>query len=186
MRVGTKSLLFGVHQVFLHPFFVARAWKACHGSYPRQLPVWMAIVCHDWGYFGCPEMDGPEGKQHPRLGAKLIGKLFGPEWEAFALYHSRSLAHLDDREPSALCAPDKLSFAYYPEWLYLLLARASGELQEYLRNADSPAGRRVGIDASTPQTWFRSTRAYMLRVVSDLQAGADAGVPAEMMREEAS
>lgn len=183
MRVGTKSLLFGVHQFALHPFFVARAWRELYGSWPRRFPEWCAVVVHDWGYWGCPDMDGEIGKQHPVAGAAIMRKLFGEEWGVFCLTHSRSLAKLRGLEPSALCAADKLAFAFYPRWLYLLLARASGELTEYLRNADSPAGRAVGIDASTAERWFDSTLVYMRRVVDRLGRGEDSGVPPEMMTE---
>ena len=31
MRVGTKSVLFGVHAVWIHPFFVAWAWWRLFG-----------------------------------------------------------------------------------------------------------------------------------------------------------
>jgi hypothetical protein len=77
MRVGTKSLLFGVHQVFIHPIFVTMAWIKLYG-----LPTWKEFICivvHDWGYWSRKDIDGDEGKSHPELGAKLAGKLFGEE-----------------------------------------------------------------------------------------------------------
>lgn len=182
MTVGTKSLLFGVHQFFFHPIFVALAWRRIYGAWPARLPVWVAFLVHDWGYWGCPEMDGLKGKRHPLLGARIMERFFGAEWGRFCKYHSRSLARIDGADPSPLCAPDKLAILFYPRWLYLLLARASGELYEYLRNADSPAGRAVGIDASTPQRWFDTVRVYMLGVAESLARGEDAGVPPEMMK----
>lgn len=181
MTTRTKSLLFGVHQFLIHPISVALAWRNIYGRWPRRAAVWVAFVVHDWGYWGCPDMDGERGKRHPVLGARLVCALFGEEWGRFCRYHSRSLARVDGEPSSALCAPDKLSILYYPEWLYLALARASGEIAEYMRNGDSEAGRRVGIDASSQAAWFRSTRAYMRRVVHALRHGEDAGVPPEMM-----
>ena len=31
MRVGTKSVIFGVHSILVHPFFVAYAWSRLFG-----------------------------------------------------------------------------------------------------------------------------------------------------------
>ena len=53
-----------------------------------------------------------------------------------------------------------------------------------MKNADTPAGRAVGIDASTPLRWLATTRAYMFSVVDRLNRGVDAGVPPEMMKAE--
>lgn len=182
MKTGTKSLLFGVHQFLLHPLFVALAWRRVGGEWPSRREIWLAILVHDWGYWGCADMDGEGGKQHPLLGARIVGRFYGEQWARFCKYHSRSLARLDGMNPSDLCAPDKLAILFYPRWLYLLLARASGELHEYMRNANSPAGLAVGIDASTPQRWLDTTRAYMFDVVDRLTRGVDAGVPPEMMK----
>ncbi|MCK5235828.1 MAG: hypothetical protein KAR06_02490, partial [Deltaproteobacteria bacterium] len=60
--VGTKSLLFGVHQFIWHPITVLIAWCKLYGW-----PTWPELVCiivHDWGYWGKPNMDGPEGEKH--------------------------------------------------------------------------------------------------------------------------
>ena len=75
MRIGTKSLLFGVHQFALHPWFVAWAWWRLYG-FPWDPRLWLAFLIHDWGYWAKPNMDGMEGEQHPWLGAKVMHWLF--------------------------------------------------------------------------------------------------------------
>lgn len=130
MRVGTKSLLFGVHQFFLHPLFVAIAWKRLYG-FPKSFPLWIAFIVHDWGYFGKPNMDGPEGEAHPELGAKIMTKLFGKEWGEFTLCHSRFYSRTLNKSFSQLCVADKLASVIYPTWLYIFLARLTGEIKEY-------------------------------------------------------
>ena len=73
--IGTRSVLFGAHCFFLHPFFVARAWTHLYG-FPWDPRLWIAFFVHDLGYLGKPNIDGPEGEEHPHLGARIIGWLF--------------------------------------------------------------------------------------------------------------
>lgn len=108
MTIGTKSVLYGAHCFFLHPWFVALAWWRLFGrrkvyigyapGYPgtwrwklgfRGGPtfasivdprLWLAFVVHDLGYFGKPNMDGAEGEQHPYFGARLLSRLFDPRF----------------------------------------------------------------------------------------------------------
>lgn len=68
MKIGTKSVLFGVHQFLFHPLTVALSWRQLYSKWPCWWE-WVAIVTHDLGYIGCPEMDGPIGRQHPVKGA---------------------------------------------------------------------------------------------------------------------
>lgn len=133
MKLGTKSLLFGVHQVFWHPFTVWRAWKHLYGR--PGLRECVCILIHDWGYWGCANMDGEEGRRHPFFAAEVAGFLFGVEYFYLVCYHSRHLAESVGAEPSKLCWADKLSMIYEPRWFYLLRARASGEILEYRANA---------------------------------------------------
>jgi hypothetical protein len=139
MSVGTKSLLFGVHAFWWHPFVVFLAWCKLYGKLPTFSQL-LGIILHDIGYWGCPEMDGPRGKNHPALGAKvvqwLVHKLYGCPIKAFlafqfTAYHSASFADRWHRQRSALCAPDKYSVVFEPTWFYLFRARLSGELAEY-------------------------------------------------------
>ena len=78
MKIGTKSVLFGAHCFFLHPWFVAAAWWKLYG-FPWDPRLWVAFFVHDIGYLGKPNMDGEEGERHPMTGADVCGKLFDHE-----------------------------------------------------------------------------------------------------------
>ena|SRR5579864_8614118 len=149
LSVGTKSLLYGVHAFWLHSFFILAAWIKLYG-WPRELPIYISFVCHDLGYFGKPNMDGPEGERHPELGAKIMHYLFdkrivlknrtsitknviygSSKWQDFTLYHSRKYVKRDNVQPSKLCCADKVAFLLMPRSIYLFLARLSGEIEEY-------------------------------------------------------
>ena len=71
------------------------------------------------------------GMNHPELGAKIAGSLFGDAYYDLVLLHSWRLARKLGATPSKLCWADKASILFEPEWFYLLRARASGELAEY-------------------------------------------------------
>lgn len=75
MKVGTKSVLFGAHCFFIHPLFVAAAWTKLYG-FPTDPRLWVAFYVHDLGYWGKPNMDGPEGEAHVELGASIMHRLF--------------------------------------------------------------------------------------------------------------
>lgn len=75
MKLGTKSLLYGAHCFFIHPWFVLIAWIKLYG-FPFDPRIWIAIFVHDFGYWGKPDMDGPRGKTHPLLGAHIMHTLF--------------------------------------------------------------------------------------------------------------
>lgn len=75
MQAGTKSVLFGVHQCLIHPWFVAWAWWRLYG-FPWDPRLWLAFFLHDLGYWGKPNMDGPEGESHVEFGARVMGWLF--------------------------------------------------------------------------------------------------------------
>lgn len=152
MNVGTKSLLFGVHQFLWHPYTVARAWRFLYGRWP-MMHEWICIFCHDLGYWGKPNMDGVEGQSHPEFGALIAAKLVtryvelrhGHSYEdakflgelaaKLTLFHSRFYAKRANHEVSALFLPDKLSLLFEPRWFYLLRATLSGEIREYMANA---------------------------------------------------
>jgi hypothetical protein len=75
VKIGTKSILFGAHQFMIHPWFVAWAWWRLYG-FPWDPRLWVAFFVHDLGYWGKPNMDGPEGETHVELGADIMHYLF--------------------------------------------------------------------------------------------------------------
>lgn len=163
MRLGTRSLLFGVHQVFVHPWFVALAWWKLYG-WPCDYRLWVAFFVHDLGYWKKLNMDGSEGEQHPELGAAIMRRLYGDEWGDFTLLHSRHYARTLGRNFSQLCVADKLASVLYPEWFYILLARLSGEMQEYRRGGGdrfSLKWKELNAGAETDRDWFRAFKEFM-------------------------
>jgi len=133
MKIGTKSLLFGVHQFVLHPLFVWVSWRKLFGR-----PTWgelLAIVIHDWGYWGCPNMNGEEGEQHPEWAYRFFMNRRMHREAELCRYHSRFYAKKHDARLSKLCYADKLGNAIQPWWLWYGVALISGERYEYIGHA---------------------------------------------------
>jgi hypothetical protein len=187
MRIGTKSVLFGAHCFFLHPWFVALGWWKLYG-FPFDPRLWVAFFVHDLGYIGKPNMDGPEGERHVEFGAKIMSRIFDPlenyyniyledgtpigKWGQFSLYHSRYYAKANGVQPSRLCFADKLSFPLTPRWLYLPAVTATGEINEYLKNAqkaDSGHWKPTGYDK---KLWHKQLCEYMIKWVNEHKDGA--------------
>lgn len=166
MKIGTKSLLFGVHQFTLHPFFVLWAWWIIYRETPRLYEL-CAIVTHDWGYWGCPNMDGTEGEAHPERSARLWKRYFrlpfGYNIWAEIMGHSRFNASKHDMRLSKLFRADKLAMALYPIWLYLLLGNLTGEIHEYMNCARDKSGKYSDVpkNTETQMEWFLEARSHM-------------------------
>jgi hypothetical protein len=165
-NVGTRSVLFGVHQFLFHPITVWLAWFELYG-FPNFWET-AAIVLHDIGYIGKRAMDDNEGELHPAVGAQLILKLryfFGGtpqqanELAVLVAFHSRYLAARYNQRPTKLCWADKLCLKYDPMWFYLLRASLSGEIKEYRLN---------GLDyvpaSASNRVWFKWLRAKCIDV----------------------
>ena len=131
MKLGTKSLLWGAHAFFLHPFMVAWGWWHLWGA-PRDPKLWICFLLHDVGYLGLEEMDGEGSENHVRLGAEITRRLCGDRYADECYRHSRLWCRLNGRTISRLCLADKMAFVLTPALLYLPMAKASGELQEYM------------------------------------------------------
>lgn len=156
MKVGQRSLLFGVHQFIWHPITVLIAWLVLY-----RRATWKEMFCiiiHDWGYWFTPNMDGQEGERHPEFAAKIAGKWLGQEYHDLCLYHSRHYASNAGRKPSKLCYADKLSIKYDPGFFYLLRGWLSGELKEY-RQIAADAGF-IPLSASNRE-WYAWVQGYL-------------------------
>ena len=170
MKVGTKSLLYGVHAFWLHPIMVAIAWIKLFG-FPFSIPIWTSFFVHDLGYWGKPNMDGKEGETHVILGAYIMHRLFDEilhsktyknsndlyKWYDFTLYHSRFYAKTNDHPISKLCIADKYAFCVCPKWIYLPMARWSGEIYEYMDENKN----RSGHSYKGEDDWFEHVRVFM-------------------------
>lgn len=177
MNIGTKSVLYGAHCFFIHPWFVALGWWKLYGfrrvlfeveggnslrrKFYRVTPslwnplLWVAFFVHDLGYWGKPNMDGAEGEKHPYWGAKLLYNLTGNyAWWCFVAYHSRFLAKQDQQDYSPLCVADKLAVPLEPWWLYLPRVIATGEIEEYMALAGvmNPESKYAGEPEISPSS----------------------------------
>lgn len=158
MKLGTKSVLYGAHCFFLHPWFVAWAWWKLYG-FPWDPRLWVAFWVHDLGYIGKPNMDGLEGEMHPYWGACVMGALFGRQWFEFTLYHSRYLAKKNGAQYSRLCVADKLAICLTPWWIAVPLDRATGEIKEYMQLAKS-GQRDNSRNYQDEKEWYLGVQEY--------------------------
>ncbi len=172
MRVGLKSILGGAHCFALHPFFVAWGWSKLYG-FPFDPRLWAAFFLHDIGYIYCREMDGDEGEQHVLLGSDIMHCLFGPKWGSECLRHSRYWCRRTGLPISRLCLADKLAFVLTPAWLYLPMARWTGELAEYMErsrtrqsgSSDYTTNELNDLNSGDERRWLRGLQSYTLRWV---------------------
>jgi hypothetical protein len=222
VSVGTKSVLFGAHCFFLHPWFVAWAWTRLYG-FPWDPRLWVAFFVHDLGYWGSENMDGPEGERHPEWAARLMTRLFdwrpgyglryaggdsfqwrccfqdwdsdrdfllGP-WGQLVLFHSRFYAKANQARPSRLCIADKLAICLTPWWLYLPMARATGEIHEYRRlGKDEHAANKyasMNVWSADEKRWYLNVQEYLRRWVEEHRDGrADTWTPGAREARDAS
>ncbi|HEX6293385.1 MAG TPA: hypothetical protein VFZ66_29660 [Herpetosiphonaceae bacterium] len=161
LRVGSKSVLFGVHCWAIHPWFVALAWWKLYG-FPFDPRLWVAFLVHDLGYFGKPNMDGIEGQTHPELGGRIMARLFGQEWGDFTRLHSRYYARIEGKPVSKLCAADKLATSLTPAWIYVPLGTLTGEIDEYMALPGSVEAMRTGEHDGTRRGWFRWIQSHFV------------------------
>lgn len=185
MKIGTKSVLFGIHQFAIHPWFVAWGWWKLYGFRRIELRrsyelggrwritstsilsprLWLAFFVHDVGYIGKPNMDGAEGETHPEVGAKIMRVICGDAWGDFVLTHSRYYAKRLGIGVSALCMADKLAFMLTPKRLYLWLANRTGEIHEYMPHSsrwpELSALIAQGREREAQSLWWDGVAEYM-------------------------
>ncbi|HEY6346426.1 MAG TPA: hypothetical protein VIY49_33465 [Bryobacteraceae bacterium] len=130
---------------------------------------------HDIGYIGRRDMDGEDGEEHVILGARIMGALFGPIWADECYPHSRYWSRRMGLPVSRLCFADKLAFAMTPAWLYIPMARRTGELAEYMkRSSDRQAGdqgftedERILLKSQDSAEWLKGLQSYTRRWVKE-------------------
>jgi hypothetical protein len=185
MRVGTKSVLFGAHAFYLHPIVALVAYTRLFGL-PRDPRLLLAIGVHDWGYWGMASVEGDGSEAHVELGGRIMDRLCGRRWGVFVRRHSRSWCERHGQPYSPLCVADKLAFVITPAWLYLPMARASGELGEYMAAADGhesggkfTQAERNLLQSRDTKLWLRGLKSYTRRWVEAHRNGQCAGCDAD-------
>ena len=175
MKIGTKSLLFGAHWP-AHNAAVILAWRWLYGTWPSIREA-AAILIHDIGYLGCPDLDGPRGTRHPELGARIAGRLLGQAAGDLVAGHSAGFATWAGVPRSRLYGPDKVSVAFEAARCYVARTRATGELALY-RSTDHACQPRPDDPSVSDLDWFRITRLRMIR--SGIDHALDLITPASL------
>lgn len=151
MKLGTKSLLFGVHQFILHPLLVWFSWILLY----KNAPNWKELICifiHDWGYWNIFFLKDAEGDRHPEVAAKIANKLFGQKYYFFILGHSTFYNTRYDVKISKLMAPDKYWHCIVPFWFFKMLSIPSGEFKYY--RTRKGARQVADLDVSDKIWWL--------------------------------
>ena len=115
-------------------------------------PLFLALAW--WKLYGFP----------PEPGGRIMARLFGQEWGDFTRLHSRYYAKREGREPSPLCAADKLVLLVTPRWIYLPSVVATGEAAEYR----ALYARWLGVETVTLDEWYDGLRENWLQEVRRL------------------
>lgn len=181
MKIGTKSLLFGVHQFVIHPIMVLWAWWIIYRRFPCLYEL-CAIVTHDWGYWGLSKMDDEQGERHPEIIGDWWEGILPRKWWytigcSSAIFcwnvsneirgHSRFYITRHGGKLSPLFRADKLAIALYPRWLYLLLAILSGEIKEYIEIANNTKDGKyihLSVDTTSKFRWLLELQAHMIMI----------------------
>jgi hypothetical protein len=139
-------------------------------------------------------MDGAEGEEHPHRGALIamhwtvnllilrryclpLRLTLAEEMDVvqrahdLCIGHSRHYAKAHGFEVSRLMAADKVGALMPPAWIYVPMARLTGEIREYRAQSSAyHAATGKGCSASvTDWIWYRWCRAYLHEVA---QTGA--------------
>lgn len=129
MKLGTKSLLFGLHQFILHPLVMVVAFRRIFGRMPDTAELF-SIIVHDWGYFGKDGIDINGGELHPYLGAKISRFLFGERGWNLCIGHNDGARQDEGLKRSVIFAADKYYYVLLPTLIHRTLATLSGEYKE--------------------------------------------------------
>lgn len=94
------------------------------------------------------------------------------QWRDFTLYHSRFYAKRALQPISRLCIADKYALVLTPPWLFLLLARASGELYEYIGISATAKGKYAGmhIHSDDAREWIGNVQRFLRDWVTEQTA----------------
>lgn len=118
-------------------------------------------------------MDGPDGVDHPELGARIMAWLQPRNTKLPDLVrcHSRTYSRRIGKTESRLCWADKACIDWDPRWWYLFRARLSGELAEYRLNAHKSCHV---FDWEADRVWYDWLRERQVSIAFDAAIKFDA------------
>ena len=159
---GERHVEFGARVMHWFDEVPDRTCRQCHGRVNYAIPDFTDAS-------GAVVSMGPcvEG----RCGRCYVRQYW---WRDMALYHSRFYAKRDGQPYSMLCVADKLSIALTPHWLYLPMARATGEIREYMRLAEEGNGGKYAtmqIRVGSERQWYADVQLYVLRWTAEHKLG---------------
>lgn len=139
----------------IHPYYTLKGWIKLYGW-----PDWKEAICiiiHDWGYWGCSDMDGKDGEKHPFWAGGFAYKWLDENYKYMnyrnlCFFHSSTVAEGLRFYPSRLCWADKYGMVLMPTWMWVLLGRLSGEITEYMNHKKYPTDPDGITD---PYEWHR-------------------------------
>ena len=153
-----------------------RQWRDIHRPGRQRLPA--GLWRRDQGAALDAVVPILDGQRHVLLGGRIMGWLFDAYWRDFTCCHSRHWAKRAGKRYSKLCLADKLAFVLTPAWLYLPMARMSGELQEYMRVA---SGRQLCgsitdfeqslLNSRNSRVWLEGLKIYTRRWIEQHRNG---------------
>lgn len=180
MKIGTRSLLFGAHQFLIHPWFVAAAWWRLY-SFPFDPRLWVAFFVHDLGYWGKPNMDGPEGEEHPVFGAKIMGRWFDghgghyPRLLSLARFCNWIFGPI--YRSAAICPDDNILAPYSTGWRNFTLYHS-----RFLAKRDSKPFSRLCVadklGLAMTWRWLYLIQANLTGEINEYMRGQGARTPA--------
>ena len=163
--------------LFLYPPVLRRGRMVALG-FPWDLRLWGAFFSTIWDISAAPMWKVPRGKSTSNWGPSHGLALRHP-WADFTLRHSRYWAKKHGVTCLKLCYADKMAFVLTPAWLYLPMARATGELAEYMaKSRDRQAGcgafnetERAQLESGDPAIWLKGLQSYTRRWVEQHRNG---------------
>lgn len=188
--------------MLLHPVFVVLAWTRLYGWLGWYQPgiklnpetqrvvevwkpgllgfgslgVWLAILVHDWGYWGCSAMDDERGEAHPKRVAEALLRVgFDVSISRRVLCHSRFYAQQAGLRVNRLYRADKIGNVLMPGWLWTTLAWLSGEGYEYMRDPKYEIHREEDLENLT----WRGLRRFYGRFREWVEANVEGAVNGE-------
>lgn len=127
IKSGISCLIFGYHNILLHPLTLFASYIDRHKKIPSF--EWVILFfLHDIGYafISMEDILSVEKDNHPEYGARIIKKILDEHWADISIRHSRD--YCKGKDLSELGYLDKDCYRFHPITLAMIQCFISGEL----------------------------------------------------------